>query len=213
MAFTQDWFSHNIPSWQRTFAPLAGKPDLRVLEIGSFEGRSACWLLANVLTGEGARIDCIDTFAGSMEHAGTGIPKMPLLAIFEENVAPWSDRVMTHVGESGAILPALAGLFDVIYVDGSHTAKDVLTDGVLCWRLLKDDGILIFDDYQWQQYPQPELNPKLGIDAFLHAHMGWFDLIELGYQVTVKKRSAYRDPRLPAATNASATLPATTSPA
>jgi predicted O-methyltransferase YrrM len=204
MAFTQDWFSHNVPSWQRIFAPLVGQPNLRVLEIGSFEGRSACWLLANVLTGEGANIHCIDTFAGSMEHADGGLSTAHSLAAFKENVAPWADRVTTHVGESGAILPALSGSFDVIYVDGSHTAKDVLTDGVLCWRLLRDGGVLIFDDYQWTRYPQPELNPKLGIDAFMHSHMGWYELLEVGYQIAIKKRSAYRDPRVPSTSAATA---------
>lgn len=73
MAFTQDWFSKNIPVWERLFAPLKGRPNLQILEIGSFEGRSACWLLEHVLTGEGAGIDCVDTFMGSMENAAWGI--------------------------------------------------------------------------------------------------------------------------------------------
>lgn len=36
--------------------------------------------------------------------------------------------------------------FDLIYVDASHVAIDVLQDAVVCWRLLEVEGILIFDD-------------------------------------------------------------------
>lgn len=195
MAFSQDWLSGNVPVWEQLFAGLRGRPNVRVLEIGSFEGRSACWLLENVLTGDGATIDCIDTFGGSSEHADMRLDTSALLVTFRENTAPWADRVRIHVGKSAAILPALSGDFDAVYVDGSHTAKDVLTDAVLAWRLLRNGGLMIFDDYQWRQYPQPELNPKPGVDGFLAAYQGWFELLHAGYQVAIKKRSTYRDPR------------------
>ena len=39
--------------------------------------------------------------------------------------------------------------FDIIYIDGSHAVNDVLEDAVLSFRLLKPEGILIFDDYRW----------------------------------------------------------------
>jgi hypothetical protein len=54
--FTVDWFSHNVPRWTEQLGAFAGRPDLRFLEIGSFEGRSAVWLLEHVLTHETARL-------------------------------------------------------------------------------------------------------------------------------------------------------------
>lgn len=33
----------------------------------------------------------------------------------------------------------------VVYIDGSHWAKDVLTDAVMAWRLLKEGGVMILD--------------------------------------------------------------------
>ena len=45
--FTQDWFSHNIPGLESIVKLLPSNKD--ILEIGSFEGRSTCWLLENVL--------------------------------------------------------------------------------------------------------------------------------------------------------------------
>jgi hypothetical protein len=57
--------------------------------------------------------------------------------------------------------------FDVIYVDGSHFADDVLTDGITAWRLLKKDGVLIFEDLTWRYYPRAQENPGLGDQSVL----------------------------------------------
>ncbi|MCM8831198.1 MAG: class I SAM-dependent methyltransferase [Candidatus Omnitrophica bacterium] len=39
---------------------------------------------------------------------------------------------------------------------GNHNAPSVLMDAVLCWPLLKNGGILIFDDYLWKINKLPE---------------------------------------------------------
>lgn len=60
--FTTDWFIENLPTWEQYLIHLANQPEINVLEIGSWEGMSACWLLDNILTHESSRITCIDTF-------------------------------------------------------------------------------------------------------------------------------------------------------
>jgi hypothetical protein len=45
--FTFDWFSWSIEPWKQIFARL-GAPS-RILEIGSFEGRSTVWMAENLL--------------------------------------------------------------------------------------------------------------------------------------------------------------------
>lgn len=62
LQFTSDWFSQHIPVWTDVLRDLRGKPHLHFLEIGSYEGRSACWLLENILTHPGSRLTCIDIF-------------------------------------------------------------------------------------------------------------------------------------------------------
>ena len=64
--FTTDWFIENLPIWERYLIHLANQPEINVLEIGSWEGMSACWLLDNILTHDSSRITCIDTFDGSV---------------------------------------------------------------------------------------------------------------------------------------------------
>lgn len=53
--FTEDWFSGNIPLWTEVLAPFKGKPDIHYLEIGVWEGRSAIWVLENILTPYGQK--------------------------------------------------------------------------------------------------------------------------------------------------------------
>jgi predicted O-methyltransferase YrrM len=77
--------------------------------------------------------------------------------------------------------------YDFIYIDASHVAVNVLEDAVLAWRLLKKNGVLIFDDYEWNAYSNPLLCPKVSIDAFLKVFKNQFKLRHKGYQVVVEK--------------------------
>ena len=47
---SQDWVARNSGTWQRVLEPLAGKPGLQLLEVGSFEGASTIWFLDHILT-------------------------------------------------------------------------------------------------------------------------------------------------------------------
>jgi predicted O-methyltransferase YrrM len=199
LEFTHDWFSHNIPTWTRLLAEFRGKPGVRVLEIGVFEGRSTCWLLENILTGANSTVDCVDTFSGGMEHHGLDMDAVR--SRFESNTAPWRDRVTLHVGHSAQILPTLPGPYDIIYVDGSHAACDVLADAVLAWVLAGSDAVMIFDDYRWPYYPdQPWLRPQMAIEAFIQCFAGWHEVLHVDYQVALRKLSAYSQPSAAKAT-------------
>ena len=80
--------------------------------------------------------------------------------------------------------------YDIIYVDGSHNADDVLEDAVLSWRLLKDGGLLIFDDYETPNpFVPPQGKPKITIAAFVRCYRRELKIIHRGYQVIVQKRS------------------------
>lgn len=183
---TQDWFSHNIPSWEAVVAPLRGKPDVRCLEIGSFEGLSACWLLENVLTHETSRIVCVDPFDGPGQ--------MQAERHFDHNVRQTGagHKVTKLKGCSRQALPLLAGsLFDVVYVDGSHHPVDTLQDALSIWPLLRRGGVAIFDDYSiGGSYPKElagSIDPKPGVDAFLRFVQGEHEIVSQGYQMIVRK--------------------------
>jgi predicted O-methyltransferase YrrM len=167
--FTFDWVSPHAAAWENDFAHLKGKPGVRGLEIGCFEGQSACWFLDNVLTHPTSRLTCVDPFAIPMDST--------LLRYFEryfdDNVAASgaADRVTKLVGSSQVVLRALSpASFDFVYVDGSHRVGDVLQDAVLAWTVLRSGGTAIFDDYDLVDDVAAGLfarAPGRALDAFL----------------------------------------------
>jgi predicted O-methyltransferase YrrM len=178
--FTSDWFGGHIPTWTRLLGGLAGKRNVRVLEVGAYEGRATVWLLGNVLTHETARIECVDPFFDPDYSAR-----------FDHNIktALGRSKVKKVAGRSQDILRRLKlDHYDVIYIDGSHAAADVLEDAVLSFRLLKRGGVMIFDDYLWNLHLDPWMIPKPAIDAFLAIYQGQYELLEQGYQVAIKRR-------------------------
>jgi predicted O-methyltransferase YrrM len=179
--FTCDWFTGYIPSWEMTFKTF-GNPT-NILEIGSFEGRSTCWLLENT----DAKVTCVDTWEGSDEH--DNVMKNGLFDRFNDNIKPFKDRVKIMRGESGVVLRTFPcePTFDFVYIDGSHYSKDVLEDAVLVWRLVKPGGIIIFDDLIWA--PSGNVadlsGPNTGIKAFTHIFQP--RIVFIGQQLITQK--------------------------
>jgi len=173
--FTQDWFTHNIPVWKRHLQQFAGIPDFQVVEIGSFQGMSACWLLDNILTHPTAKITCIDlyfqeTFKGNI--AKTGV----------------AEQVIELEGYSQDLLVNLISeYYDIAYVDGCHKPTSALQDAILSWRLVKVGGLMIFDDYEFTFLDSPEQDTKIGIDVFLEMFGSQLEVVHKGYQLIVKK--------------------------
>jgi len=192
--FTTDWFSNNIPLWQEILSPLAHQPNLSCVEVGSWEGRSTCWLLEHIITHPSSHLVCIDTFEGSSEHYTHPEWRTSLKDLeqrFRDNIAATggADRVLVLKGKSSLMLHSLpAASMDLAYIDGSHAAADVLTDIIQCWVLLKAGGILVCDDYHWALPTNPLHRPEPAIDAFLHIFKDHYDILHNGYQLIVRKK-------------------------
>ena len=176
MNFTEDWFSHNIPNFELCMNKLAEKK--LFLEIGSYEGRSTCWLLENGLADKGSFVS-IDPYPNLTE----------VETRFWTNIAQAKKDTQVVSAFKDTSYKALAEMigykyaFDFIYVDGSHAPDVALTDACMAWGLLKQGGVMLFDDYQ---YPH-EATGK-GIDAFLSAFEGQYDLVLSNYQLAVQKK-------------------------
>ena len=165
--------------WKEHLAHLKGRPDLRYLEVGLFEGKSLIWMFRNVLTDPSSTATGIDLFG----PAG-------LEARYRENIdrEGVTDRVTTLIGYSNEMLrPLEPKSFDLIYIDASHVAPDVLRDAVLCWDLLKTDGILIFDDYEYLPHLPDELRPGIAIDSFVTAFRNELEVLTRGRQMIVRR--------------------------
>jgi predicted O-methyltransferase YrrM len=179
---SNNWFENHRAEWDTFMARY--KPQT-LLEIGSYEGASACYLIDTLARDAAIELHCVDTWEGSVEHTN-GDPPMSLVEKrFQRNTAlaiqsaAHPVNLVVHKGESGIILPELIAAkmherFDLIYIDGSHRAPDVLFDAVVAFKLLKPGGLMIFDDYLWHDPSiesfDPLRNPKIAIDAFTNVY-------------------------------------------
>jgi predicted O-methyltransferase YrrM len=186
-SFTADWTTQHFPNWAEAFAPYRSRVT-RILEIGSWEGRSALFFLNYF---PHASLTCIDTWDGGAEHQGNWAVRARESELrFDSNLARFTSRLEKIKALSALALGELgiAGRrFDIVYVDGSHRATDVYVDGSLAWPMVVPGGLLLFDDYGWNIMPDEHARPKLGIDAFLAACAGQYHEILRGYQIIIAK--------------------------
>lgn len=186
------WF--DSPPIRNTFAdllqPLADHDSPRLLEIGCWEGVSACSFLD--LTGENSTIVCVDPFTGSKEHNSP--THLEQFFDYNVNLAGYSDRVEKIRSESSKALPILAARcqqgerrFDFAYIDGSHIASDVLFDAVLVHQIVAGGGLIVFDDYLWTDLPDLLDRPKIAIDAYLSIYAREVEVIHQDFRVFLRK--------------------------
>ncbi|KAI0092491.1 glycosyl transferase [Irpex rosettiformis] len=195
---TQDWFSFNIEAWRKLF-PHVSSLHPRALEIGSWEGRSAVFLL-NELCGSSGSMTCIDHFdlfqtvAGRERHKKV-LHNLKLTGRTSRVMCSFSvPALMTLLEEEIAVRVTEPG-YDWIYIDGSHRADDTFLDAELVWRLARQGAVVIFDDYNWDKEPEDSIHhPKRGIDAFMLLHQNEFDVLSspTQYQKILRKTTQMR---------------------
>ena len=168
----------------------AGLPSpVRYLEIGAFEGLSLAFVHA-LLKGRVAAT-VIDPFENYDELPSVDMPSIGQR--FEANMQAIGADVRVLRGTSVERLPELlrAGeIFELIYIDGSHAAIDVLADAALCWGLLVKNGLMIFDDYRFRTYENGRtFECKSAIDAFATVVRKDAQIVDVGAQVFIRRIS------------------------
>ena len=194
--YTSDWFSYAITNFETV--KNAFHSDINdILEIGSHEGRSASWILQNMLGDQGT-ITCIDPFANyhiNPFRDDTYAVDEAVLARFHANVAEAkkpSQTVNILQGPSYYALGDLISLrktFDFIYVDGNHQADATLADACMCFGLLRPGGFMLFDDYLWDHLPDVLDRGKMSIDAFVNMFLHNIIISAIGYQLLIQKKA------------------------
>lgn len=185
--FTVNTFTPRIPSWTKHLGEFKGKPGISYLEIGTFEGRSALWMVENIFTHPTSKLTIIDAFLENNYQ------------IFLANI--------TLSGEAGRF-QVLSGFstqkirdvpfnsIDVAYIDGSGKGIVMLADIVNTWNVVKVGGVIIISRYALT----PELRRNAGIlagepgpheaiDAFVKLYHPYLTVMEFQpNQVFVRKR-------------------------
>ena len=188
--FTVDTFTAKLPAWTKRLNEFKGKPGINYLEIRTFEGRSALWVLENILTHPTSKLTIIDvfaennyrTFVSNVNLSGEA-SKVTILSVFS-----------TH-----RIRELPLNSFDLAYVDGSGKGIVMLADLVNTWNLLKVDGVIICSRYSLSERLRHALSlrpgdpgPHEAIDAFVKLYSPYITVLAFEeHQVFIRKnRSA-----------------------
>jgi len=170
--FTSNWVSWKLGMWQ-TLAARIKKKNPKILEVGSWEGRSAItWL--NLIPG--SHITCIDHWNRMPDHERR----------FTSNLAEYGARVRKIVAPSRDGLETLLAerrTYDLIYIDGDHTRDATLRDSTLAWPMLRRGGVFLWDDYLWETHLPLKERPAEAIDWFIADRKNEIEIVHSGFQV------------------------------
>jgi len=183
---------YNYKTWISILKEYA-KHEINILEIGVYKGVSSVWFLDNLMKNKNSRLYLCDTWTGSVEY-NNDFNKV--FEIFSKNIekAPHNDQIIINKKRSDEALMQYIKEninFDIIFIDASHDSRDVMLDAMLSWKVLKLNGILIFDDYLWNKMPNDYECPKLAIDNFVKMYRDNIKILKVGYQVIIKKIKNY----------------------
>jgi adenylate kinase family enzyme len=181
--FTKDWFSRNIYFWLTLFKKNnLLKKKIKILEIGTYEGFSAVFILSII---KNSHLTIVDTFKGGPEQKGVS-SFSNLKKKFNNNIKKYKKRTFVYEGSSDSFFQINKNKFDFIYIDGAHDYKSVLKDSFNSFKCLRQNGLLIFDDYFWRFYEDGK-NPISAINYFLKKNKGKFKIEFLTTQLAIKK--------------------------
>lgn len=187
-----NWFKQTAQhNFEEFLLPEAGKTDLTYLQLGCFTGDASVWLLENVLTGSGSILMDVDTWRGAPnEPIQTQMDFDDVFYTYRAKTDYFHNRLFKQITTFDYLFKYnYMKEYDFIYVDAHHTSASAFLDSELSWPLLKSDGILAIDDYEWQHPDGVDIHaPKIGIHMFLDRHAGEYDELVRNQQLWIRKR-------------------------
>jgi predicted O-methyltransferase YrrM len=183
---TQYWFSNNIPVWLHIFKKFNYyRKKLNILEIGSYEGLSSIFFLKTL---KKSKIICVDIWsANKNEKYYNKYNKFKVIEKnFNFNVKFFKKRLKKIKNYSQIFFTDNKDNYDIIYIDGGHKANVVYQDAINSLNFLKKNGIIIFDDFLWDEYKKN--NPISGIKKFIELKKKEIKIIFASNQLIIQKK-------------------------
>ena len=138
-------------------------------------------------TFKSSKITCVDTWSGSDEHLKQNFDIIE--ANFDTNTKSYQDdnRLKKIKNTSNNFFSDNFQSFDLIFVDGNHSSEQVKKDINNSWKMLKNGGYLILDDYLWWYYKDLKNNPAVTINNFISENLSNISSLKIWQQVIIKK--------------------------
>lgn len=186
-----NWFAQSAQyNFDVLLQRFIGEDNLHFLQLGAYTGDASVWMAENILTGSNCMLMDVDTWQGSKELAHEEMDFNDVRKTYLSKVIPFP-VIESYTGTTIDFLTEFydRNCYDFIYIDADHTTVGVLVDAELSWLKLKSGGLMAFDDYTWHHHTMdPRLEPKVGIDLFLHRHTGEYELLAVNDQVWIRKQ-------------------------
>lgn len=179
-------------SWPN-FIPIKDQ-DIKYLEIGVYYGFNLFSVLQTYCKCKNSEVHAIDPWSdlhynyyAHLTNKGDLIYNTFLNYV---NKSDGKDKIHIHRGYSyDKLLNLPNDYFDMIYIDGCHEPESVMEDAVLSFRKLKNDGYIIFDDYNWKT------KTTQSIDSFISAYGNKIKLLGINNnQVFIQKITSSHTP-------------------
>lgn len=171
------------------FVPLPEyktKP-INYLEIGTFYGANLLSVANTYGLHNDSKLYCVDPWEDYNDYSEYKNQQSSIYNTFISNVenSGVKGKIVINRGFSNVEIPKFQDdFFDIIYIDGNHEPEYVMEDAVLCFRKLRKNGIMIFDDYGWGG---PDLTQR-GIDGFIRGYHKRIQVLgERNTQVFIRK--------------------------
>ena len=190
-SFSADWTTWHFANWVEFLHPLRKRP-VRVLEIGSWEGRSALFFLNYF---PASQLACVDTFGGNIEHMRN--PHFAALIAETEQRFDFQCRRL----RPGRVEKIKGSSRPMSFRDSaSRRAASILcmstpaigppmstADGALAWPVVEREGIVIFDDYEFDEIEDESERPEARHRRVSRGRRRPVRLMHKAYQVVIAK--------------------------
>lgn len=127
-------------------------PDQAIVELGSYKGKSTCFLAAGAKNGLGARVWAVDAWDLDGNQTGRfGFAEPSTRRMFEQQVRDarlWSRVTPVQAFTTQAAAHWSGPPVGLLFVDADHDAASVRADWQAWKPHLHPQGVVIFDDYR-----------------------------------------------------------------
>jgi beta-1,4-mannosyl-glycoprotein beta-1,4-N-acetylglucosaminyltransferase len=176
--FTNTWFFYSEIK-QLLFNYVNKSTINKILEIGSYEGASACFFSDHLLDNQLSCITCVDPF--SLNDTTSPLNNTTKIH-FYNNIRKSKNYNKVFVEEmySTDFYKKNDKTYNFIYIDGSHLLDDIIADFNNCLQIIEYNGIIWMDDYGAGEITRC-------IDNLYEANRHCLQIIHKGYQIAFRK--------------------------
>ena len=190
--FSNRWFLNNFELFN-FFLPKNKNKNFNYLEVGCFEGLSSFYILSEY---KNVNAFLLDIWSTPKNSELSQINFELVESNFDKNLFEFNFVKMK--GDSVSSMKKLFNQkksFDFIYIDGSHNGEDILSDAIEAFKILKDDGLIFFDDFL-QHDENRNIQSYQGIEKFLDLYSSFLIIEYFQNSLVVRKKNNWRGGRV-----------------